>query len=550
MRSQWGALFSKLTFQLTMAAVLVVVVGAVAGYKLAANAVSSALQEQVAAQQLSLAHYVAQDIDRKILARKELLEKLAQDLPLALLKQPQALQDWLEVRHRYAPLFSFGLVVIDRTGRGAIADFPAVPGRRDLDFNDRDWFAAARDSAVFSLGKPGVGRAVNQGVINMSVPIKDNSGGVIGVLMGVTALNAPGFLDLVENNQIAKTGSFLLLDMRNEIIVTATDPSLRLKPTPAPGVNPLHDRAMTGWRGSGRAVNAAGVDTLASFASVPTSSWVAVARVPAAEALSPVSTVMAVVIRNGIIASVFLLLVLVAVLSHKFKPLRHAARSMLAMASGQASLAPLQVARRDEVGEMVESFNLLVGKLVESEARITHLAQHDALTGLPNRREFMQRLKQSAALAVRQDFKLALLFIDLDDFKQVNDQYGHKAGDELLKQVAQRLSEAVRQSDAVGRLGGDEFLLLLMDCHNPAEVARFSQKLIDQLAAPYALAGNAAKITASVGIALYPDTGTDVEQLLALADAAMYEAKRAGRNAYRFAPDQDGAATSGELFQQ
>jgi diguanylate cyclase (GGDEF)-like protein len=198
---------------------------------------------------------------------------------------------------------------------------------------------------------------------------------------------------------------------------------------------------------------------------------------------------------------------------------------------------------------MVESFNMLVGKLVESEARITHLAQHDALTGLPNRREFMQRLKQSAALAVRQNFKLALLFIDLDGFKQVNDQYGHKVGDELLKQVSQRLSESVRQSDAVGRLGGDEFLLLLMDCHNPAEVARFSQKLIDQLAEPYVLAGNGANITASIGIALYPDVGADAEQLLVLADAAMYEAKRAGRNAYRFAPFEGGAATSGELFQ-
>lgn len=540
--SRWGIRAKKLTFQLTAAAVLVVAAGTVVGYKLAVDAMRNALQQQIAAQQLSLAQYVAQDVDRKILARKELLEKLALDMPPALLTQPRALQDWLALRHRYAPLFSLGLVVIDRSGRGAIADFPVVPGRRTLDFNDRDWFAAARDTAAFAVGKPGVGRAVGQGVINMSVPIRDSGGRVLAVLMGVTALNAPGFLDLVETNQIAKTGSFLLLDMRNQVIVAATDPQLRLKPTPPPGVNRIHDLALTGWRGSGRTVNASGVDTLASFASVPSANWAAVARVPTAEAFSPVNRVMEVVIRNGAIAAVFLLVVLVLALHYKFKPLRRAAHSMRAMASQQSPLAPLKVARNDEVGEMVESFNLLVEKLVESEAQITHLALHDALTGLPNRREFMQRLKQSAALAARQNSRLALLFIDLDGFKQVNDRYGHKAGDELLKQVAQRLQESVRQSDTVGRLGGDEFLMLLTDCHGSDEVSKFACKLIVNLARPYALDAGEAKISASVGIALYPDMGSDVEQLVGLADAAMYQAKHAGRNGYRMArlPDQTG----------
>lgn len=546
--SSWGIRANKLTFQLTAAAVLVVVAGTVVGYLLAVDAVRDALQEQVGAQQLALAKYVAQDVDRKVLARKELLERMAQDMPLDLLTKPAALQDWLEARHRYAPLFSFGLVVIERSGVGAVADFPAVPGRRKLDFNDRDWFIVARDSGAFAIGKPGVGRAVGQGVINMSAPIKDASGQVVAVLMGVTALNAPGFLDLIENNQIAKTGTFLLLDMRNEVIIAATDPKLRLKPTPAPGVNRIHDLAMTGWRGSGRTVNAFGVDTLASFASVPSTQWAAVARVPTAEAFSPVNAVMAVVIRNGLIAAFVLLVVLVLTLNYKFKPLRRAAGSMLAMASGNTPLAPLPVVRNDEVGEMVESFNLLVGKLVESEAQITHLALHDALTGLPNRREFMQRFKQNAALALRQDFKLALLFIDLDGFKQVNDQHGHKVGDALLKQVAQRLQESIRQTDAVGRIGGDEFLLLLNDCHSPAEVEKFAHKLVASLAVPYELGDRFAKISASVGIAIFPDMGQDVEQLLVLADAAMYNAKHVGRNGFRLATLPGASAATGELF--
>lgn len=186
---------------------------------------------------------MAADVDQSLRLRQQVLEKLALDLLLSVLQQPKPLKTWLSQRHNYLALLSLGLVVIPAHGKRAIADYPQLGGRTQLDFNDRDWFRVSRDAGSFYVGRPGIGRAAFQGVVNMSVPIRDTQDQVVAVLMGVTALNMPGFLDAIEINHIGKTGSFLLFSQRDQTIVTATEPELRLKPTPKPGVNPLHGMA-------------------------------------------------------------------------------------------------------------------------------------------------------------------------------------------------------------------------------------------------------------------------------------------------------------------
>ena len=450
-----------------------------------------------------------------------------------MLEQPQALEAWLEGRHKLAPLFSLGLVVVPADGKSAIADYPPLGGRRTLDFNERDWFIAARDTDRFAIGKPTIGRAAHQGVVQMAMPVKSSDGKLAAVLMGVTALSMPGFLDNIESHQIGRTGSLLLFSPRDEIIVTATEPSLRLQPTPRPGVNRLHDQAMNGWRGSGVTVNAFGVEKLAAFASVPNANWVVVARMPTEEVLSSATALMRANFRSSVISALVLIVVLVWLLSYLFRPLKHSAQQMRSMADGQVPLGQLPVVRNDEVGEVVKSFNALVKKLQESETQLAELAHNDPLTGLPNRRSFMTRMPQMVALAERQAGKLAVLFIDLDGFKAVNDSHGHKMGDKLLQQVAARLAEEVRQSDLVGRIGGDEFMLLITDCPDQDSVAAIAQKIIAKLSMPYSADGVEMHIGASIGIAIFPEHATDVETLIALADAAMYEVKRGGRNSYR-----------------
>lgn len=174
------------------------------------------------------------------------------------------------------------------------------------------------------------------------------------------------------------------------------------------------------------------------------------------------------------------------------------------------------------------------------EARIERLAYHDPLTGLPNRSLLMDRLGQALAQAQRHQGLLALLFLDLDRFKNVNDTLGHLLGDRLLCQVAERLRTALRECDTIARLGGDEFVVLLTDVQDVADAAHVADKLLAALAAPFVLGERELHINASLGVSLYPRDGQDADALLKYADTALYKAKEGGRNAYRFfSPDMD-----------
>jgi diguanylate cyclase (GGDEF)-like protein len=219
------------------------------------------------------------------------------------------------------------------------------------------------------------------------------------------------------------------------------------------------------------------------------------------------------------------------------RPLKYSARQMRSMADGVIPLARLPVVRQDEVGDMVESFNSLVEKLQESESKMAYVAHHDALTGLPNRRSFMTRMHQSVALAERQSGTLALMFIDLDGFKRINDSHGHKVGDHLLQHVAARLNEGVRQADIVGRFGGDEFMVLLTDCPDRTRAAAVAQKIITRLSEPYTIHDIQITIGASIGIAMFPEQSREAEALIALADTAMYQSKSDGAGRYQFSGD-------------
>ncbi|MRR50573.1 MAG: diguanylate cyclase [Rhodocyclaceae bacterium] len=532
-------LANSLVVRLIAFGVFMVLAGLVGRLFLLSGTLRDGMAEVLAAQQRSLATYVAADIDGKILARRHLLETIARELPLTLLKQPEKLEAWLSQHHATAPLFSNGVAVVPYSGKGVIADTPHEETRHQLDFLSSDWFLDARDKSAFAIGKPSIGRVSQRGIIIMATPILDPQGRVVAVLHGATALDAPGFLDLIQNNSIGETGGYLLISPRDKLFVAASMEKMRLQPTPAPGLNRLHDKAMTGWRGSGITVNAFGIEEMVAFASVPAADWFVVARLPTAEAFEPVQQMKSLILRNSLWLTAFIILVLVFYLTYTFRPLEEAARQMRRMADGNARLEPLPVKRNDEVGEMVEGFNYLLEKLRESDARMAHLAHHDALTGLPNRLSFLSRIQQNTALAKRQGAMLALMFIDLDRFKPVNDLYGHEAGDELLRQVAERLGRNVRQSDTLARFGGDEFVLVLNNVVSRESAAAVAAKLIAGLSEAFSIGGIDIEVGASIGIALYPDDADDIDALIAQADAAMYDAKRSGRNCCRFAHKPD-----------
>jgi diguanylate cyclase (GGDEF)-like protein/PAS domain S-box-containing protein len=213
----------------------------------------------------------------------------------------------------------------------------------------------------------------------------------------------------------------------------------------------------------------------------------------------------------------------------------------------------LRVAER--TAELASANARLQGEILERvqiERRIWHLAHHDALTGLPNRALLLDRLEQALAQGNRHGHKVAVMFLDLDRFKSINDTLGHAVGDDLLKQVAIRLREAVRASDTVSRLGGDEFVIVVREVLVADDAGRVAEKIIAALSPVMAVDGHELRVTPSIGIAVYPDDGRDAYALMKNADAAMYHAKANGRNAYQFfaAPMNEKASRFFDLEQR
>ncbi|MBU0751843.1 MAG: diguanylate cyclase [Gammaproteobacteria bacterium] len=189
---------------------------------------------------------------------------------------------------------------------------------------------------------------------------------------------------------------------------------------------------------------------------------------------------------------------------------------------------------RGEVTHYVAVFKDVTDHKANEDA-IRRQAYHDHLTGLPNRNLFMDRLKLAIAQARRKERRMAVMFVDLDHFKEINDRLGHAVGDVVLCEASRRLRDALREGDTVARLGGDEFIVLLADLSDSPDAATVAAKMLERMAQPFDLPEDSARLGASIGIALFPQNGDDADTLIQAADAAMYVVKAEGRNGYRFA---------------
>ncbi|HKE42121.1 MAG TPA: EAL domain-containing protein [Casimicrobiaceae bacterium] len=265
----------------------------------------------------------------------------------------------------------------------------------------------------------------------------------------------------------------------------------------------------------------------------------------------------------SVLAAVMGVAILLTLLLHRrlVAPMYQLMRAARSVGSGKFSLR-VPAKSHDELGLLTHSFNHMIDRLSESKAeeatyqrtleeRVAQrtkeleiataqaykLAQHDILTGLPNRSLLNQRLRQIVAQATRDGHQVACLFLDFDHFKRINDTLGHDAGDQLLRSVAQRLSNAVRESDTVARLGGDEFVIVLpgLDPEKATfEIMTVLGRIRESFLAAFRLGDQTPTLTCSIGVSLYPLDAGDPDGLIKLADTAMYAAKEAGRNSYRF----------------
>ncbi|UCC57021.1 MAG: EAL domain-containing protein [Gammaproteobacteria bacterium] len=240
--------------------------------------------------------------------------------------------------------------------------------------------------------------------------------------------------------------------------------------------------------------------------------------------------------------SMFIFSALRMLLIRPIQQLRHAASEM-----GRGNvLVPIDVKSNDEIGDLATSFRQMGKNLHHYHEQVRYIAYHDSLTGLPNRKMFKDYLTRSAAEARRNLHELAILFLDLDNFKRINDTLGHQAGDKLLKALADRLSNCLRETDVLShpardnpgelmaRLAGDEFIILLPKTRGPDDAQKVARRVLNSLTEPFIIDKQELYISTSIGIAMYPTDGKDSNELLKSADIAMYSAKKLGRNNYQY----------------
>lgn len=264
----------------------------------------------------------------------------------------------------------------------------------------------------------------------------------------------------------------------------------------------------------------------------------------------------------GLSSVLTVLLVLVSYASSKFlirtflKPMRELTAGISAIAAGRLDRR-VKVISRDEFGELAKGFNYMVMELQQERStlelrveerteELLHLVIHDTLTGLHNRAGFNQKFEDGIKSARRRDAKLALLLLDLDGFKSINDTMGHDIGDILLQEVARRLQAQVRDVDVVARIGGDEFFLLLLDMTGYQLAAEVAARALESMSSPIQLAGRAIGARASIGIAIYPDDAENSVELFKAADSAMHAdvSKRLSDIGVRVAIDDFGTGFS------
>ena len=346
------------------------------------------VQQMLSDQQFSTASFVAGEINRELENRITSLEGIASYLSPAMQGNTlplQTLQTLLEQRTVFQSLFNAGTFVTGLDGI-VIADVPVSAERIGVNFMDRDYIVATLREGKKAISRPVIGKKLMAPVFAIAVPIRDTQGKVVGALAGATDLSKPNFLDKVAQNNYGKTGGYLLAAPQHKLFITGTDKSRIMQPIPAPGINPLLDRYMQGYEGSGIIMDARGVEVLSSAKQIPVAGWFLVARLPTAEAFSPIHSMQ----RRMLLITICMTLLAGGLtwwmLRRQLAPMLAAAKILSTQANTSLPSQPLPVTHPDEVGELIGGFNLLLEILRQRDEALRENRQQlsNIIEFLPN----------------------------------------------------------------------------------------------------------------------------------------------------------------------
>ncbi|CAN5904523.1 hypothetical protein BH11PSE12_BH11PSE12_23920 [soil metagenome] len=365
---RWRSLQTRITF-LTL---LIFLLGIWSLSFYASRMLREDMHHLVGEQQFSTASLIAADINQELAERLASLKTVAASISTATANYDAALvQTLLEQRPVLQSIFNGGIIALDADGR-AIADVPLSAGRLGISYMNIDSVRAALKDGIASVGQPLHDLTLEAPVLSMAVPVRNARGQVTGVLLGVTKLDKANFLDKMTQHPYGQTGGYLLIAPQYKLFITATDKNRIMQPTPAAGINLMHDKYMQGYEGFGLAVNSRGVEELTAAKGIPLAGWFVVISLPAAEAFAPV-----VAMQHRMLLATALLSVLAGgltwwmtswMLRRQLSPMLTAARTLALLSDAKQAVPSLPVVRQDEIGELIQSFNRLLESSAQREA--------------------------------------------------------------------------------------------------------------------------------------------------------------------------------------
>jgi len=336
------------------------------------------LESLVSTQQFSAVSVIAASIDRQIRLRLRALEDLAQVFgERHLVYQSEQANAFLHDNLTLSPLFNGGFFVLDAQGV-CIAEVPHIPGRIGLNFTQYDEFTPLLNQRAPVVGTPRIGKLSKRPLVALNAPIIDSTQQqMVGLLIGVTYLDVENYIGQLIATYEAAAGNVFIFDPSAEVFVASTDPARILKPVPSQGSNPMHDRYMAGYEGSGIAGNSAGIEKLYSGRRIPTTGWFVASALPVSSAFAPIAALQRTLLGAALILSLIVPWLAAAVVGYWLRPLRQTTSALREMTLDQRSLRPLPIVTRDEIGDLIGSFNELVRDIEDWKKVTAALAQSE-----------------------------------------------------------------------------------------------------------------------------------------------------------------------------
>lgn len=489
------------------------------------------MREILGAEQYATLTGASAYIDRDIDGRKVLLQSIAEEVPADILADTSRVRLFISNRTSLREAFS-NVIAIDTNG-DIIASINGLKSGETVNVSERDYF---RDTVSYHEGvvsAPFKSKLTGKPVVLITQPVIDETGRLRFILAGSLELSSARIFGQLQALHPGRTGYLSLLTGDGTIILHPdTNRILKRVDLEKGGATESTANALAGFEGWTQGKTKSGVEALLTYRRLRTNDWIITSVYPVDEAFEPFDQVRGQAFATALAVAVFAGLMGWLGVARLLRPLSALQRHVAKLADDSGDIEAFNVQRQDEFGNLSRAFYEVSKRRASAEAALEMLAMTDPLTGLSNRRMFDSAMTLAYARAERSKSMLAVAYLDIDHFKTINDSLGHGAGDLVLIEFARRLRGAVRMTDTVVRIAGDEFTVIFETFTDHSDPDALGRKIIEAMAAPMEIEGQELQVSASVGICAGLTENMKLPDFILRADAALYQSKKNGRGRY------------------